>query len=168
MESGTATLHRVNSGKLWLSFLLIIIGVVLALIELAYAIISYENLYQFSNTKSFSLLMGITYSLISPFIVTGIALLLMILIERKKGAVTWSIFIFFCGTVLFMLSGLLSIILQYEMLYNENFWPSMTDSWINLILAGIITNILGLALCTIAGLLLVRAYLKGEIRAKKG
>jgi hypothetical protein len=141
------------------------VGVVLALIELVYVIISYENLYQFSNTQSFSLLMVIAYSLVSPFIATGVALFLMILIEPKKGAASWSILIFFCGTVLFMLSGLLSVILQYEILYDEN-WPSSYDFWINLSLAGIITNILGIFFCTIAGLLLVRAYLKGEIRAK--
>jgi len=164
MESDSASLNRTKYGKIWLPFILIMIGVALALIALIYAIF-YEDIYRIFYSSNLSLIITIIYSLISPFIMLGIALFLLILIEPKKGVVAWSILIFFFGTVLFMLGGMLAIMIQYAFYYNPS-WLENNNSWMTLSQAEMIANISGIILCTITGLFLVRAYLKGEVRAK--
>ncbi len=162
MKSDSGSLNQVKSGKLWLPFLLIIIGLIMELIELIYVIISYNNQYYFSD-RSILFLIHVLVSLGVPFIVTGIALLLIFLIKPIKGITNWSITILICGTVLLIFNGILSIVIYYDLVINQDYF---SDFLTDLGLAGSITGILGIALCAIASLLFARAFFKGEMQTK--
>jgi hypothetical protein len=148
---------------LLLPLLLIAIGVILALIGLIYIILSYAGLLNYSSLPT--LLIASLYALATPFIVAGVALLLLLLTESKKGMATWSKMIFAFGAFLFVVGGLFTVVFQVEWYYNQD-WTSYLDLVEYLNLSATVLNFLGTFLCALAIILLARAYLKGEIRAK--
>jgi hypothetical protein len=144
---------------------LIAIGVAMALIELVYIFLIWAHLYQYySNNLNF--IFSIFYMLPTPLIVLGVALFLLKLTESKKGMATWSRMIFFCGAVLFIISGLFTIALQFEVVYYED-WAFNLNIMAYLSLTAAVLSILGTVLCAIAILFLVKAYLNGEIHVKR-
>jgi hypothetical protein len=164
MASEILTSDQANSRIPWLPFLLIAIGVAMASISLIYIFLTNTNLY-YINSESFSFILSIFYMLSIPFIVLGVAVFLLMLTESTKGRATWSKMIFFYGAVLFVLSSVFTIAWQFEIIYNEN-WAWDSDLMEYLSLSSAVSSTLGIILCALAILLLVKAYLKGEIHAK--
>jgi len=164
MTSEMVTPNRAESRMPWLPFLLMAIGVVMALISLINTFLTSANLY-YSNLYDFNFVLSIFYGLSTPFIVLGVALFLLILTETKKGRASWSKTIFFYGAFLFVLGAVFAIAWQYEIVYNEN-WAFDSDLLMYLGLGANVLTLLGTILCAIAILFLVKAYLNGEIRTK--
>jgi hypothetical protein len=163
MADAISTNYLAKSRMLWIPLLLIAIGAVLALIGLSYVILSYAVLLKYSTIPT--LLIVSLYGLATPLIVVGVALLLIFLTESNKGMATWSKMIFVFGAFLLFVGGLFSVAFQVEWYYNQD-WTSNPDLMEYLNLSATALNFLGTFLCALAILLLARAYLKGEIRAK--
>jgi len=164
MASEIVTPKRAESRIPWLPFLLIAVGVAMALISLIYTLLTNINLYNI-NSNNFNYVLSICYGLSTPFIVLGVALFLLILTESKKRRATWSKMIFFCGAVLFVLSGVFQIAMQFGFLYNEN-WAFDSKLFTYLGLSANVLSNLGTILCALAILFLVKAYLNREIYVK--
>jgi hypothetical protein len=164
MASEIVTLNRAESRIPWLPFLLIALGIAMALISLIYIFLTWANLYHI-NSKSLNYILSIFYMLPTPFIVLGVALFLLILTESKKGRATWSRMIFFYGAALFVIGSVFTIAFQFEVFYNED-WAFNTELLEYLSLTSAVLNILGTILCALAILFLVKTYLNGEIHAK--
>ena len=164
MASEIVTPKRAESRIPSLPFLLMAIGVVMALISLINVFLTSANLY-YSNSNNFNFVLSIFYGLSTPFIVLGVALFLLILTESKKGRATWSKMIFMYGAFLFVLGSLFVIAMQFEFFYNWN-WAFNSDLFVYLGLGANLLNLLGTILCALAILFLVKAYLNGEIHVK--
>ena len=164
MTSEMVTPNRAESRMPWLPFLLMAIGIAMALISLINTFLTSANLY-YSNLYDFNFVLSIFYGLSTPFIVLGVALFLLILTETKKGRASWSKMIFFYGAFLFVLGAVFAIAWQFEIVYNEN-WAFDSDLLMYLGLGANVLTLLGTILCAIATLILVKAYLNGEIRTK--
>jgi hypothetical protein len=141
-----------------LPFSLIAISIIMAFIHLNYIIFSYfEGPYR----ESF-ILDGYSSHLILPLFALGMALLLMLFTNANKGWATWSRLIFIGGTALLVLSGLIFFIYYYEASVSEE-WGSYLEFYRTLALFGDVANVLGIMLCFISTVFLVKAYFKGEI-----
>jgi hypothetical protein len=166
MASEIVTPKQAESRMPWLPFLLIAIGVVMALISLINAFLNSANLY-YSNSNNINFVLAIFYGLFTPFIVLGVALFLLMLTESKKGWATWSKMIFIYGAFLLLFGSIFIIAMQFEFLYTDN-WTLNFDIIEYLGLGANVLTILGTILCGLAILFLVKAYLNGEIRGKLG
>jgi hypothetical protein len=164
MTSEIVTPNRAESRIPWPPFLLMAIGVAMALISLINVILTSANLY-YSNSNNFNFVLSIFYGLSTPFIMLGVTLFLLILTESTKGRATWSKMIFFYGAVLLALGSVFAIAWQFEIVYNEN-WAFNSDLLVYLGLGAGVLTLLGTILCALAILFLVKAYLNGEIHVK--
>jgi hypothetical protein len=164
MTSEIVTPNRAESRIPWLPFLLMAIGVAMALISLINVILTSANLY-YSNSNNFNFVLSIFYGLSTPFIMLGVTLFLLILTESKKGRATWSKMIFMYGAFLFLLGSVFIIAMQFEFFYNRN-WGFNSDLLVYLGLGAGVLTLLGTILCALAILFLVKAYLNGEIHVK--
>ncbi len=164
MASEIVTPNRIDLKILRLPFLVIAIGITMALITLFYTFLTYANLYH-NYSEGFNFILSIFYILFTPIIVLGVALLLLMLTESTKRRATWSKMIFFYGAFLFVLSSVFTIAWQFEIFYNEN-WGFDSDLMEYLGLGSSVSSILGTVLCALAITFLVKAYLSGEIHAK--
>ena len=151
-----------------LPFLMIVVSAIMTLIELIYFLASYFKLFLFSYSTIGNLLLAVSNALIMPLFVFGIALLLMFLTRARKGMATRSRLVFFSGAVLFMAGGLFSIASQWVQISSGNPMEADFDLMNQLGIIGSVAYLLGIALCAIATVLLVRSYLNGEISGDPG
>jgi hypothetical protein len=168
MNNDKEPVHRTGSRLLLLSFLMITISVIIVAIELAFILGSYLHLLEFSYSPIENLLLSVSYSLATPLVVVGVALLLMFLTRAKKGMAIRSRLIFLLGAVLFIAGGLFSIASQWVIFSSGNLIEADFELLNQLGIIGSVASILGTLLCAIATLLLVRSYLKGEISGNRG
>ena len=163
MEEGTVK-RQMNWTRLWLPALLIIISIILALIQLANLILHHPY---YLNPYNSTMITSALYAMVLPLLVLGIALLLLLLTKARKGFATWSRLLFCVGAILLIISGVLLA------LYDWGFYLLVQEQprapiWFSesFVYYGQMTAALGLAICALASLLIVRAYLNGDISVK--
>jgi hypothetical protein len=160
------TPKRAESRILWLPFLLIAISVMMAIGEIIYWIYSYSFI---GNTglptipREIDYLFSILNALMIPLFVVGVACLLLFLTKAKKGIAKRGVLIFYFGTLIVILSGLIELayttMFFYNMVDSVDYYRSLQQLWA----VAQIVSLTGLAICMIAVMLLVRSYLKREI-----
>jgi hypothetical protein len=150
---------------LWKPFLIMAVSFILALISIIFTTNSYLSQYiswlpepSFNAYRWFS-----TISMLSiPLFLIGISLLLLSLTQTKGNIAGKSKLIFLFGVVFHFVGGLINIIL-FNILFDSE-GPLDNFELINqLSYCGEFMSELGMALCMIATLFLIRSYLKGEI-----